>query len=617
MCGIVGWYCLDNKHPVDQPLLEEMTRSLAHRGPDEESLYIKEGLGVGFRRLSIVDLENGHQPLMNEDESVVCICNGEVFNYRELRSQLVTRGHRFRTMADVEVIPHLYEEVGLALMEHLNAQFAFALVDWQRNRLVLARDAFGIQPLYYTIVGDQLLFASEIKALLRHPGVLREVDLVSLDQLLALPAIVPPRTVFKHIRSVPPGSYLVAENGDARVHSYWDLNYPKVGEISPITERDCIDRLGELFEQSVRRRLRADVPVGFYLSGGLDSSLIASMAVAREKGSARHSFSIVSHDAALSEEKYQQLIARHVGSMHHNIRFGAADICRRLRQAVYHSECPLKETYNTASLALSEEARIYGVRVVLSGEGADELFAGYAGYRFDEFNAFRTTPAAAQAEVNFRYWGEARLTYDKPELTVQKTRAALFSPTALKLLGEIDDPGAGLIDHRMIQGRHPVHQRSYIDFKIRLAGHLLADHGDRMAMAHSVEARYPFLDTNFVSFATQIPPELKLQAYIEKYILKRIAEDIVPPSIVRREKFPFAMEGSPCLLTQKIDWINEILDDGRIRREGFFNPIAVRALRERYAAPGFRLNVPYEDDLVLFVITFGILKEQFQLPSLN
>jgi asparagine synthase (glutamine-hydrolysing) len=606
---------------VDEGVLRKMTDRLVHRGPDSAGYFIEGGLGLGFRRLSIIDLETGDQPLFNEDRSVVVVCNGEIYNYRELRAALVLKGHTFRTEGDVEVLVHLYEEEGVAFIDKLNGQFSFALYDRKEQRLLLARDHFGINPLYYTVVDDVLIFASEIKAILEHPAVERRVDLTGLDQIFSFPGIVSPRTMFRGIDSLKGGHYLRADSR-AEVREYWDLDYPRIGEIEyKQTEDYYVDRLRNHFERAVGYRLQADVPVGFYLSGGQDSSMIAAMIRKLSPDLQRHSFSIGFTDREINEREFQRMMAKIADSVHHEIIFDWSEIASRLTDMIYHCECPVKESYNTCSLALSEAARNAGVKVILTGEGADELFAGYVGYRYDQSGNRRPRKhdleTILEEEMRDKLWGDRNLFYEADYYPLRETKTAIYSERANELYPEFDCVNFGLVNKERLQGRHFIHQRSYLDTKLRLADHLLSDHGDRMALANSVEARYPFLDIELAEFAREIPPDLKLHNFTEKYILKRVAADLIPKQIIRREKFGFRAPGSPYLLQQKVEWINDLLSYERIKRQGYFNPDTVENLKSQYSQEGFKLHPHLETDLLMMVLTFGILTDLFDLPSLS
>ncbi|HKI01900.1 MAG TPA: asparagine synthase (glutamine-hydrolyzing) [Thermoanaerobaculia bacterium] len=622
MCGIAGVLDLCRSRPADPEVLRAMTASLEHRGPDSAGFFREAGLGLGFRRLRIIDLEGGEQPMTNEDGSLVLACNGEVFNHRELRRELEQRGHQFRSRCDVEVLLHLYEEHGVDLLRRINGQFAFALYDRREGTLLLARDPFGVNPLHYTVCDGTLIFASEIKSILTHPLVRREVDLTGLDQVLSLPGLVSPRTIFKGISSLKSGHYLRVRGSEMQLAEYWDLDYPEAGEaMDEQPEAFYVERLAEAFARSVELRLCSDVEVGFYLSGGLDSSLIATMIHRLSPERVRHSFSISFPEREMSEEPYQRIVAASVGSIHHDIPFDWDEISSRFRNMVYHCECPVKETYNTCSMALSEAARRAGVTVVLTGEGADELFAGYVGYRFDgaglRGHRLDDLEAALEAEARERLWGDADLFYETDHAGWRDVKRALYSDLVNERFGDFEFLNFELVNRERIRGRHPIHQRSYLDFKLRLADHLISDHGDRMAMANSIEARYPFLDPELVQVAIRIPPHLKLNGLQEKYILKKMAEPLLPAGIVRRDKFGFHAPGTPYLLQQGVNWVQDMLSTERIRRGGYFNPAVVDRLKAEYSQPGFKLNLPFETDLLAIVLSFEVLREVFGLPAIS
>lgn len=622
MCGLAGFIDTRYEFKPDWELLVRMTDKLVHRGPDSAGYFVDHYVALGFRRLSIIDLESGDQPIYNEDGSVVLLCNGEIFNYLELKKVLIQKGHTFRTKSDVEVLLHLYEEHGIDFLDKINGQFAFLIYD-RKNRLVfLARDHFGINPLYYTIVNGLFIFASEIKAILEHPQVPREVDLTGLDQTLSFPGLVSPRTMFKGIESLKSGHYIIVENGEIAVREYWDLDYPPLsaGSISK-SENEYVDELKDLLTRSVEYRLQSDVPVGFYLSGGLDSSLLGALISQVAPGTRRHSFSIGFTDEDISETKHQRLMAEFTRSIHNEIMFDWSEIVERLSRMIYHCECPVRESYNTCSMALSAAAKNAGVKVVLTGEGADELFAGYVGYRFDRFRDQKSKSydleTALEDELREKLWGDKDFFYEKDHHALREMKQTLYSARVNESYREFDCLNQGLINKERLRGRHPVHQRSYLDFKLRLSDHLISDHGDRMTLANSVEGRYPFLDIDLVEFSTRIPPELKLHDYVEKYILKRVADGLLPPEIVKREKFGFHAPGSPYLLQQGIEWINDMVSHERIKRQGYFNPDVIDRLRAEYTQSGFKLNLPFEDDLLILVLTFSIFLDTFNLPNLN
>lgn len=621
MCGIAGMVSFDPRRKASAEDVRRMTRALVHRGPDDEGLHAGGPAAFGFRRLAIMDLRpEGNQPHFNEDGSIFSVVNGEIYNHAELRNELLARGHVLRSRCDVEVIPHLYEEVGDELMDRLNGQFAFAVYDTKRHRLLLARDPVGICPLFYTVVDDCLLFASEIKGLLAHPAVSRELNLRGLDQILAFPGLASPTTMFRTIHSLPAGHFLELENGWLRTGCYWDLAYPVDGQRP--APADWPEQLDHLLRQSVSRRLQSDVPVACYLSGGLDSSMVAGVMHKLRPASHWHAFSVVFDDAALDERRYQRIMAERIGARHHEVPFGGADVEQRLRAVIRHAETPLKESYDTCSHALSQAVRDSGCKVVLSGEGADELFAGYVGYRFDMMRAGQQDVADLLDEDSWResqlretLWGDPGFFYERDYGAFRDMSSALYAPDIAADPARYDCLAQPLVDHASLRGRHPVHKRSYIDFKLRIADHLLADHGDRMTFAHSVEGRYPFLDKDLVEFVTTLPPGLLTEDGREKYPLRTAAAPYVAPEILTREKFSFVGPGSPDILRGRHEWMMDLLAPDTIRRQGYLNPDTVARLRKACEQDGYRVNQTFDVDLMMVVLSFQIFLEEFSIPA--
>ena len=621
VCGICGVFDMEGKKRIDEAVIKKMADTLVHRGPDGKQHYLQGNLGFGFTRLSIIDLEGGMQPLFNEDKSVVVICNGEIFNYIELREELTAKGHRFRTKTDIEVLVHLYEEHGTEFLNQLNAQFSFAIFDFKKQRLFCARDHFGVLPFHYTIANGLFIFGSEIKAILQHPDVKREIDPVGLDQVFSFPGLISPRTMFKNIKSLENGHYLVVKGPDSITDKeYWDLDYPEA-ERMPGNKGEAyyIEKLNELITQSVRLRLRSDVPVGLYISGGLDSSITAAMAKKLTPQENRYSFGIDFTEKEISESRWQRIMSDFVKSRHHEILFRFSDISGRLRKAIYHCECAIKESYNTCSLALSEAVRSKGIKVVLTGEGADEFFAGYVGYRFDKIRQMQPKQVAPDTpfedEIRKKLWGDENFFYEKNQYDFGKVKREIYSEGMNRIFDEVDCLNYFVANKERLKNRDNIQRRSYLDFKLRLTDHLISDHGDRMAMANSVEARYPFLDKDLVEFAATIPSDLKLMDFQEKYILKETAKSLLPEEILKREKFGFVAPGSPYLLKRNIEYINDLLAYDRVKRQGFFNPDVVERLKKQYTAEGFTVNVPFDSDLLIIVLTHGILLEEFKLPG--
>ncbi|MEW6238527.1 MAG: asparagine synthase (glutamine-hydrolyzing) [Candidatus Omnitrophota bacterium] len=621
MCGIAGIFASNRECDIDHDTLAAMVKMLAHRGPDDTGYFAADGAGLGFSRLSIIDLSSGNQPHFNEDQSIVSICNGEIYNYKELRSQLESKGHVFRTRCDVEALPHLYEEEGTDFLRRLNGQFAFAIFDRKRRELLLARDHFGVAPLFYAQADGMLLFASEIKALLTHSSIKHKVNPTALDQIFTFPGLVSPATMFNGIYSLKSGHYLRVKESGIETREYWDLVYPEEQDIEPPREESYyIRRLDELFNQAVLYRLNADVPVGFYLSGGLDSSLVASVIHAARPNERRHSFSVLFSQAEIDERRYQRLMSEYVGSIHHETEFDWPQIGERLRSAIYHAECPLKESYDACSLALSELVRRAGLKVVLTGEGSDELFAGYVGYRLDQTRSSDMddpfdVETMLENERREELWGDSHFFYERDFLAFRETKSAIYSEALAARMEDFESIHHPLVDKEKLRNRHPMHKRSYLDFKLRIADHLVADHGDRPAYANSVEARYPFLDVDLVEFVKTIPPSMMIKDATEKYILRAMAKNYLPTPILNREKFGFVAPGSPYLLQRNIDWVNDLLSTETIKRQGYFNPAAVERLKARYSAEGASVNTTFETDFLMIILTFGIFLETFDMPS--
>ncbi len=621
MCGICGFMNRLGKNE-NEYIIGKMLSKIAHRGPDGEGTFAKDELAMGNTRLSLVGLDNGKQPIWNENQTLCLVCNGEIFNYKELRKKMRGKGHCFQTDVDVEVILHLYEEYGMDFLNQLNGQFAFVIYDSEKEYLFCVRDHVGIAPFFYTTNGNTFLFASEIKAILEYPGVERKINLEGMDQFFTFPGMISPCTIFEGIKSLEAGTYLVYRlTGELEKHTYWDLKYPKIGDLCYDQDEEYyVETLNELLEQAVSLRLQADVPVGVYVSGGLDSSLIACKIQKLRKSRDMKSFSVEFDQQDISEQKFQSLVVNLIQSEHHRKTVHSDDIERYLERAVYYSESPLKETYNTASYILSRMVKENNVKAVLTGEGADELFAGYVGYKFDQYrmmNQSRQEVSAEEARYRQKLWDDKDFFYEKTYSEYEDTKRKLYAPRITEQFAQFNCMNHSIVNHEAIRDIDIVHKRSYIDLKVRLADHLLSDHGDRMVYANGVEARYPYLDQNLLNFVTQIPPYLKLYGFNEKYILKRIAQNCVPDEIVQRPKFSFVAPGSASLLREHKDYITDILSYDRIKRHGYFNPDFIELLKKEYLKEDYKQNPTYDNDLLISVLTFELLLNCFSIPDFN
>ncbi|MFI0242103.1 asparagine synthase (glutamine-hydrolyzing) [Streptomyces sp. NPDC016845] len=623
----MGAFSLGGAHRIDSQVISRMTSELIHRGPDDEGYHTGNGIALGFRRLALNDLERGNQPHFSEDRTLVSVCNGEIFNHRRLREKLTGAGHRFRSACDTEVLVHLYREYGTDLTAHLDGQFAFALHDAPAGRLLLARDHAGIVPLFYTVVDGLLLFASEIKAILRHPAVSPRVDLRGLDQILSLPGLVSPRTMFEGIKALRPGERLIADSSGVTTQRYWDLDYPIAEALEPVRDGDLDAELGraagqmtQLLDDAVRARLAADVPVGLYLSGGLDSSLIAALAADSRPDHAWPSYSAVFPDHDFDESPHQRLVAAKLGTRHHEVPIRHDDLAARLTAMVRHAETPVRESYNVCSLMLSRAVRADGTVAVLTGEGADELFGGYPGYRYEAagLGAGRLSglDAELEREIRHRMWG-VDLGYETDQLVAQDFRRDLYSDDVAGSFDEFTVTSQRLVDAERLRGRHPLHQRSYLDFHLRLADHLLGDHGDRMALANSVELRFPFLARRVVDHATTLHPALMVAGGAEKAVLRRVAEGRVPGEVLARSKFGFRGQTSSHLLGGGADWFEELLSPSLVRKQGYFHPDTVAALVRRQREQGSHVHAHLDTDYLMVIATFALFVEEFGLPCLG
>ncbi|MGL1886700.1 MAG: asparagine synthase (glutamine-hydrolyzing) [Reichenbachiella sp.] len=621
MCGFAGIFDLSGGVGVSEPLLEKMCDAIAHRGADGFATTITEKYGVGFRRLAIMDLEQGMQPFTLDNERVILVCNGEIFNSPQLRAELSHKNISYTSNTDTEVLIHLYEEYGIDFVNKIDGQFAISLFDSRTQELHLMRDQFGICPLHYYESNGAVLFGSEIKALLEHPLVDRKLNIKGIDTLLTLPGLVSPITAFKGVASVKPGTRMSFSVHGSVENVYWDLEYPDNGEINTTSEKECVDTIESLLRDSITKRMQSDIPLGVYLSGGLDSSLISAIMkdvqlqdVSKKSISA---FSIGFQQNHHDESEPQRMMAQHLSMEHYLKQVSDNDIIDGIKQSLYFSECPVKESYNVCSMLLSQLAKDQGVQVILSGEGADELFGGYLGYRFDAMHDRRaeldSLEAALEEEAAEIMWGDFGCFYEKDYASFRDIKQSLYASHLQGAFNDFDISQQSIVSPQAIQGKAALHQRSYLDFKLRLVDHLVSDHGDRMGMANTVEVRYPFLDKRLVEFSTKIPPGLLVYNGTEKYLLKEVAQKYLPNEIVARQKFGFRAPNSSELLKNGVEWIHDYLSPECTKRMGLFNSDTIEHIKKRYVASDFRLNVPYEDDLLMSVATTHLFIETFNL----
>jgi asparagine synthase (glutamine-hydrolysing) len=608
MCGIAGILNLDQAAPPDESLLRQMLAMIRHRGPDEFGIYRGDGVALGSARLSIIDLSGGQQPISNEDGRLWIVFNGEIFNYVELRAELEARGHRFSTRTDTEAILHLYEDLGPECLQKLNGQFAIAIWDERERSLFLARDRVGVRPVFYTQSGGRLVFGSEIKSILSVCGVRAEIDPVGLAQVFTYWSPQAPVTCFKDICELPAGHYLVARNRQLQVSRYWRLEFD-----SPPRDReqplgDYVEELRHLLLEATRIRLRADVPVGAYLSGGLDSSMIAAMV--RHLGvSHLDTFSISFSDPRYDESPHQRRMAEFLGTEHQVVYATHEEIGRVFPEVIWHAEAPLLRTAPAPMFLLSKLVRDRRYKVVLTGEGADEFLAGYDIFKEAKIRHFwarqpqsiwrprllqRIYPdiqalTATGASFLSAFFGARLQEVNAPDYSHAnrwrngRRHARLFSNSFQDLLksGGYDGGRPAPVPEHF--ARWDALQRAqYVEISTFLSQYLLSSQGDRPAMAHAVEGRFPFLDVRVMEFCNRLPSRFKLRGLTEKYLLRQVAKEWLPAEILARVKRPYRAPIQQSFFNATTRGsTNDLLSSRRIQEAGVFNPAAVGQLLQK------------------------------------
>lgn len=652
MCGIAG--IVDLKASGTAPARDALVRmasALQHRGPDEFGIYRDRCAGLAHARLSIIDLSTGQQPLANEDETLWIVFNGEIFNYVELRSELQQLGHRFRTKSDTEVIVHAYEAWGDEAFARMNGQWAMALWDALRQRLVLSRDRLGVRPLYLCEHHGKLYFASEVKSLFAADASMpRALDANGIDQTFTFWSVVPPQSVFRGIEELRPGHVRVYESGRIREHVYWQPRYPPSPQPSPRARgegavldgsaafegslEDAVDAVREALASATRlRMLRSDVPVGSYLSGGLDSSLVAALG-RRYAGDRFQTFSLRFEDAEYDETDYQRLMVKRLGSEHHEVVIGRSDIARAFPEVIYHAERPILRTAPAPLFLLSRLVRQHGIKVVLTGEGADEMFAGYDLFREAKVRRFwakypeskrrprlleRLYPYLARSPVSQQsmarqFFGRNLAAYRSPGFahdTRWHTTAGLKRLFSAPLRDALNANDAIKSFLATLPGEFsrwsPLAQDQYIEIRTLLSGYLLSSQGDRMLMAHSVEGRFPFLDHEVVSLADSLPPAYKLRVLDEKHVLKRAAAGMIPDEIAARQKQPYRAPDALSFVGAGVpEYVEEMLSGKCVSEAGVFDAKAVGQLWKKCKARSAEGQFSNADNMALV----GVLSTQ-------
>jgi len=584
--------------PVDRGVLTQMTRALRHRGPDDEGFFVASydggvAVGLGFRRLAIIDLATGNQPIANEDASVQVVYNGEIYNYRELRAELESRGHRFATNADTEVIVHLYEELGRRCVERLNGMFAIALWDERERLLLLARDRFGKKPLYYVEVDGGLLFGSELKSLVEHPDCPRRLDHESLAAYLAAEYVPTPRAILEGVRKLPAAHRLVWQHGRAVVERYWDLFFEH--DAVERTDDEYAEELRERLRAAVRRRLVSDVPLGAFLSGGIDSSsVVAFMAEALPSGSVK-TFSIGFREQSFDESRHARRVAEHFGTDHHEDTFTASDMADLLPTIADALDEPFADASILPTYLLSRFTREH-VTVALGGDGGDELLAGYPTFPADRVASLYPMPRLLHERLvmplaDLLPVSTANFSFDfklkrflrgagMPSGIRHPVWLGSFTPEEQRNL--LVRPGRDPLEtHRRAFGAAPTGDRVerliYLYARTYLQDDILVK-VDRASMACSLEVRAPFLDLELVEFLGRVPARLKLRRLDTKHILKRALADVLPEGIAARAKKGFGVPVADWIKGELREAVQDELSAERLRRQGIFEPAAVERL---------------------------------------
>jgi asparagine synthase (glutamine-hydrolysing) len=571
-----------------------MRDAMTHRGPDDEGELVDGPGYLGFRRLSIVDLEGGHQPMLNEDGSIAVVFNGEIYNHADLRPELEARGHTFRTRSDTEVIVHGWEAWGPAVVDRLRGMFAFAVYDLRERRVFAARDRLGIKPLYYHHRAGLLVFASEIKVLLEHPDVPRAVNRAAIPQYLTHRFTPGPDTLFEGIVHLPPGHHLTCDRKGLRVERYWDVDF---GPRFSGSYEEAATRVRELVRESVKLRLMADVPLGALLSGGVDSSIVvATMASLMDRPVDTFSVGFRSEGGApdaVSELRYARRVSQTFATRHHEVEIGEPEMVANVERMVWHQDEPVADPAALPTLLVSELAR-RSVKVVLTGEGGDELFAGYHKYATDRFaRMYARVPAplrrlvvgrlgrrAQNADRSLRIRDDAERWASWFAGFNEGEKRSLFSP-AFRAEVASDEPGAFRRHLVRTVGLEPLHRMLYVDTKVWLPDDLLMK-VDRMSMAASIEARVPLLDHRLVEYAATLPPGFKLRGLRGKVLLKDWARELLPADVVNRRKVGFTVPLDRWFRGGLRPLLEDALLSEQARARGYFDPARVRQLVDEH-----------------------------------
>jgi len=596
MCGIAGAFEYEGRKGIDRATLVDMLSVIEHRGPDDQGTLFCGSFAMGMQRLSIIDLPGGKQPISNEDGKITVVFNGEIYNYRELQQTLRSRGHVLNTSSDTEVIVHLYEDMGEDCVKELRGMFAFAIWDSSRQRLFIARDRLGIKPLYYKEQCGSLIFSSEIKAILKYPGVVPSLNVQGLGHYLSLKYVPAPETMFAGIHVLSPGHLLTCDRNGSKVRPYWDLSFAESKESRP-SEGACAEQLEALLREAVRLHLVSDVPFGAFLSGGVDSSLIVAL-MQQMMNVPVKTFSVGFQGGgseAFSELPYARIVAKRFETDHHEIYVTPDDFINLAEKVVWHLDQPIADNACVASYMVSKLASQH-VKMVLTGEGGDELFAGYARYAGEQLSSlFRFVPSPAKSlalSVVQRLPGLRRpkaallALCQRDELTRLANWFPLFDRTRKPCLlteqffHQLSDPYAVEVFREQLDGADAkdwLSRMLYVDTKLWLPDDLLA-RGDKTSMAASLEGRVPLLDHKLVEFAASLPSDMKIKRLARKYLLKKVARKWLPAEVIDRKKEGFPMPFSLWFRKECRPFVRDLLSPETTKRRGLFNSDYIQSL---------------------------------------
>ena len=634
MCGITGILNLTEPNLISIDVIAKMSGYLNHRGPNESGLYIDDWIGIAQTRLSIIDLTSGTQPIHNEDKTLWIVFNGEIYNYIELKNSLIKLGHKFYTNTDTEIILHLYEEKQENCLHMLNGQFAFTIWDSVNRKIFIARDRVGKKPLYYTVCGNQFIFASEIKAIFANNKVKRKLDHKAMDQVFTFWTTLPGRTSFKDIKELPAGSYLSITGNQVLVKQYWDFDFALPNELTNYNSNEITSYSKELLIDSIGIRLRADVPVGCYLSGGLDSSGITTL-VKNNFNNQLNTFGIRFEDIDFDEGQYQKEMVSKLHVEHKEILATNKNIGELVPEVIWFTEIPLLRLSPVPLYMLSELVNQSGFRVVLTGEGADEIFGGY--------NIFRETLIRS-------FWAKYPNSTMRPRL-LEKLYPYIFKDKRSKATLNsffkvgIDQPDTPFFSHLIrwnntarikrffsenittsmqdydtlleLKDNLPekfnkwdaLSKAQYLEMKIFMSDYLLSSQGDRVAMAHSLEIRMPYLDYRLIEFMGKVPSYLKIRGLNEKFILKKIYKDILPQSILNRPKHPYRAPIKNSLLNKNLQYVDYYLSDEKLKSYNLFNHSMVKILKDKLTRA--ENSSEFDNMALVGILTTQILNDRF------